>query len=411
MTTDPRTMLFMSNAIAFVASAFLMLEWHLLRERSLAYWSAGFGAIVAGCTITPLREQGFFIAGIWVANGLLVVAHIAFLFGTSAFAGKRPPKAWTCVLIAWLAMLAVPEGPARTQVLALTNSLIVALLSLKCADLLGGLRKRRDPDTTVLAFAFLGHGAFYLFKAFAVFLPGAFINLTHYSGLMISVSLFEGIMMEVALALSIVGTLRRRREQSIVKLAEHDPLTGLLNRRGFEARANALLRAEAGQGALLLLDIDHFKSINDGYGHPEGDRLLIALGVFLNSALPENAVYARLGGDEFAVLLPGTSALSALTLGKTLCQGFARIGARGNGGTLSIGCATYSEGSLALEELQAIADRALYDAKRQGRNRSSHRDATPADTALSSIPALHEAHVPATSADVLSIAAASPTRA
>jgi diguanylate cyclase (GGDEF)-like protein len=368
-------MLFMTNAVAFVASAFLLFEWHLLRERSLAYWSAGFAAIVVGCAITPLREAGFFIAGVWLANGMLVLAHVAFLYGTASFLGRRISPAWCLVLPAWALMLAVPDDGARTQILSLVNALLVAVLSLRSAQMLGGLRGRRDPDTTLLAFAFLGHGGFYLLKTLMAFVPGAFIDLSHYTGLMISISLFEGIMMEVALALSIVGALRRRRERSIVRLAEHDPLTGLLNRRGFEARARTVLAQEDGPVALLLLDIDHFKSINDGYGHPEGDRLLVALGVFLNSTLPHRAIWGRLGGDEFAVLLPRTDVFAALTLAKALCQGFARVGGgRGQGGTLSIGCATYAEGAIDLEALSAVADRALYDAKRQGRNRASHRE-------------------------------------
>lgn len=101
----------------------------------------------------------------------------------------------------------------------------------------------------------------------------------------------------------------------------------------------------------------------------------MALGVFLNSTLPARAISARLGGDEFAIFLPDTDAFAALTLAKALCRGFARVGGgRGNGGTLSIGCATHAAGPIDLEVLAAVADRALYDAKRQGRNRSSHRE-------------------------------------
>ncbi|WP_442045455.1 diguanylate cyclase domain-containing protein [Novosphingobium sp. YAF33] len=375
MTIDPRTMLFMTNAVAFVASAFLLFEWHLLRERSLAYWSAGFAAIVLGCAITPLREAGFFIAGVWLANGLLVTAHLAFLYGTAAFLGRRVSPGWCLTLPVWGLMLAIPDDASRTQVLSMMNALLVAVLSLKSGHMLGGLRQHRNPDSALLAFAFLAHGGFYLFKTLTAFVPGAFVNLFHYTGLMILVSLFEGIMMEVALALSIVGALRRRRERSIVRLAEHDPLTGLLNRRGFDVRARAALEEEGAPAALLLLDIDHFKSINDGYGHPEGDRLLVALGVFLNSTLPGHAIWARLGGDEFAILLPRTDSFAAQSLAKALCRGFASVGGgRGNGGTLSIGCATQSAGAIDLETLFGVADRALYDAKRQGRNRPSHRE-------------------------------------
>ncbi|MFD2134145.1 GGDEF domain-containing protein [Novosphingobium resinovorum] len=144
--------------------------------------------------------------------------------------------------------------------------------------------------------------------------------MSSYSGVLIPISLFEGILVEVALAMSVAGALRRRREERATRLAESDPLTGLLNRRGFEARTRDVQQSG---GSLLLIDIDNFKTINDCFGHQGGDRLLVDLAAFLRLRLPGSAISARLGGDEFVVLLPGMDEGRSLGLAEDLCSGFA----------------------------------------------------------------------------------------
>ena len=111
------------------------------------------------------------------------------------------------------------------------------------------------------------------------------------------------------IALSMTGTERYRREKRIARLAARDPLTALYNRRALEVRAPRLLDdvSSARPGALLLIDIDNFKLVNDLYGHTAGDRLLVALSEMIRSVLPEGALAARLGGDEFVILLSNAS--------------------------------------------------------------------------------------------------------
>ena len=102
-------------------------------------------------------------------------------------------------------------------------------------------------------------------------------------------------------------TDRRRSEEQLIHLADHDPLTGLLNRRSFEREleAHRLRRARyGGGGAVIMLDLDHFKFINDTLGHHAGDEAIITASRVLGSRLRGTDVLARLGGDEFAVLLP-----------------------------------------------------------------------------------------------------------
>lgn len=154
--------------------------------------------------------------------------------------------------------------------------------------------------------------------------------------------------------------------------AETDPLSGVLNRRGFEGRASHLLEQSRRRGTpvtLLLLDLDHFKAINDSLGHAAGDRAIRWFAAMLNETTPQSAVVARLGGEEFAVLLDRSTRETARLLAEaireaTLSGGEAEVPSM----TVSIGVADMRpEDSLSL--MTERADAALYEAKRAGRNR------------------------------------------
>ncbi|MGI5152382.1 putative bifunctional diguanylate cyclase/phosphodiesterase [Plantactinospora sp. CA-294935] len=166
----------------------------------------------------------------------------------------------------------------------------------------------------------------------------------------------------------------RQVQDELAYLAEHDPLTGLPNRRALTARMSELTAAGGpAAAALLLIDIDNFKDINDLRGHAIGDEVLRLLARLLPNHLPAEAVLGRLGGDEFAVLLPDCDADRALAIGAGLCDLVARtpLAVRGEPlrVTLSIGAApldTADDDTLLL----AHADLALYQAKGEGRNRA-----------------------------------------
>ncbi|PRY14557.1 putative bifunctional diguanylate cyclase/phosphodiesterase [Kineococcus rhizosphaerae] len=157
----------------------------------------------------------------------------------------------------------------------------------------------------------------------------------------------------------VVGALVRRASD-----AQHDSLTGLRNRRGFDAALDAeLLRTRHGAPlAAALLDVDHFKTVNDGQGHAAGDRLLQQLSAQLQEGLPAGAVLARYGGDEFALLLPGCSGAAALDLVDRLRATLAGAGC-------SAGVAGHLPGESGAD-LVRRADTALYAAKLAGRGRS-----------------------------------------
>lgn len=170
-----------------------------------------------------------------------------------------------------------------------------------------------------------------------------------------------------------VDVTEARREEARLRLASQtDPLTQLLNRTGFDEGARQLLAATAGQRvALLYLDLDRFKPVNDQHGHPTGDALLKAVALRLRHALRPGDLVGRLGGDEFAVMLPQLHEAGAATT--VSAKLLAALSAPYHIGHLeleigvSIGYSVGTTGSASLEQLVAEADTWLYEAKRAGR--------------------------------------------
>jgi diguanylate cyclase (GGDEF)-like protein/PAS domain S-box-containing protein len=177
-------------------------------------------------------------------------------------------------------------------------------------------------------------------------------------------------------------TDRKAIEEDLEQLSRKDALTGLLNRRSFDEalkRELAYSRRYGQAGALLMVDVDHLKRINDKLGHVAGDHALRKVAGVLNAnlretdvvALEHDSVAARLGGDEFAVLLPGTDAAGAKAVAERLVSSIASVGLRVDGQPvhlgISVGTALYDERDHeSAGELLDRADRAMYVAKARG---------------------------------------------
>ncbi|NTX90506.1 MULTISPECIES: GGDEF domain-containing protein [unclassified Pseudomonas] len=375
MALDPPTMLTLSIALAAAAALYLAIEWRNVREPSLLFWSAGFSTIAVGSTLALLRMGGFPLLGIWFANGLLVTAHWLFLLGVARFTEARLSRAWYLIFVAWTAMLLLPEGQAWSKVMLLANSLLVALPTLRASALLRPHGKSLSVGAGQLRYVLLLHGLFYLAKPLTALVPGTLIDLTAFRGAIIQVSLVEGTMAIMLIALSMTGTERYRREKRMARLAARDPLTALYNRRALEVRAPRLLEevCSARPGALLLIDIDNFKLVNDLHGHIAGDRLLVMLSEMIRALLPGGALAARLGGDEFVILLGDVTDERVVALGSALREQFHRAAAQAfatpEAVTLSIGASLFDRPPASLAALIEQGDAALYESKRGGRDR------------------------------------------
>ncbi|HEX2163907.1 MAG TPA: EAL domain-containing protein [Thermoanaerobaculia bacterium] len=179
-----------------------------------------------------------------------------------------------------------------------------------------------------------------------------------------------------AIGVALDLTDRRAMESRLAHLADHDPLTDLVNRRRFEEEVAALLgRPGSPRAALLWLDLDQFKEINDSLGHHAGDELLREVGRLLRAELRAGDLLARLGGDEFAVLLPDAGREQAVAVAQRILAGLRgtakAIGGRPLQVTTSIGIVLAPEHGTASVELLANADLAMYAAKAEGGNRWS----------------------------------------
>jgi diguanylate cyclase (GGDEF)-like protein/PAS domain S-box-containing protein len=168
----------------------------------------------------------------------------------------------------------------------------------------------------------------------------------------------------------------KRQEEQLLHLATHDPLTGLHNRREFNAileRHLAHAKRYGGQGAVLWMDLDGFKEINDGLGHKAGDELLASLAHRMKSTIRESDVLARLGGDEFAVLYPNIDSTQAQIAATRLLDAIRQHTASIQGQTIrttaSMGIVIFPVHGMQATELLMQADMAMYRAKEQGRNR------------------------------------------
>jgi diguanylate cyclase (GGDEF)-like protein/PAS domain S-box-containing protein len=167
----------------------------------------------------------------------------------------------------------------------------------------------------------------------------------------------------------------RLQNQELETLAKRDPLTGVANRRAFmEWFETQFARARIEGMALscVMVDIDHFKRINDTHGHATGDEVIRRLAELLSSAVRDSDAVCRYGGEEFCIALPGAQSDVAARVAGRLCQkarspGFARVPF-----TVSFGVAALASGALTLAELLEQADRALYASKEAGRDKVTH---------------------------------------
>jgi diguanylate cyclase (GGDEF)-like protein/PAS domain S-box-containing protein len=171
-------------------------------------------------------------------------------------------------------------------------------------------------------------------------------------------------------------TPEKLAEKRLIAMATTDSLTGLFNRRHFFELSNLELARSRRNGnplVMLMMDIDHFKNINDTFGHQAGDTVLETLARFGRTCIRAVDVFGRIGGEEFAILLPETKLEDGVAVAERLRHGVERMQIDADGATLSItvsiGVACALAGSHHFDEILAESDRALYKAKCNGRNR------------------------------------------
>ncbi|MHB0992524.1 MAG: GGDEF domain-containing protein [Burkholderiales bacterium] len=311
---------------------------------------------------------------------LIAVAIMLQYGGIQAFREKATdwriallPVVWVFAQSVWFAVLH-QDAIARS----IANSLLYAAGFAACARVL--FVDIEQPlklayRFTGLAFAFLSVLLLVRVMMIGLFPARSYLNL--YSQISINpLSFFIGSMLQLCVTFGFILMLNYRLVADLQKLASRDILTGAYNRRRLEEEAVLLWARHLRTGdtlAIMLIDIDDFKLINDCYGHAAGDEILRRLVEIAQGGIRADDFFARYGGDEFCILLPSTTQKEALLLAERLRMAYAEMNLEFNGkmlaGTITIGIADSAHGAQTFSSLIAEADQALYHAKQQGRNR------------------------------------------
>jgi diguanylate cyclase (GGDEF)-like protein len=358
-----------------VAGCLLLVSWlQHRRQPALGVWAVGFftASIAAALIIVARGEIPSFLS-IVVGNAILAVAYGILWSGARTFERKRisVPLALVGLLI-WLAACSFSPIYSRPE----ARASVMAAIGI-CYTLLAVVelwRGRGDgawrwPIIVVL----LAHAA-----SIPIHIPVA-VAWKHPDPIdldFLTFMIFEAAFVSICGAYLFGGLVNERISMNFRQASLTDPLTGVTNRRGFfEIGERHLERARLGNEpiAIVMFDLDRFKTINDQFGHAIGDEVLIAFCRLASAQLRPKDLFARIGGEEFVTLLPNTTTQDALRLAErvrsaiegashTVEDPLVRM-------TVSVGVASPTEGTTALDVLVSAADNALYRAKTAGRNR------------------------------------------
>jgi len=310
------------------------------------------------------------------AGGHLALA-VSALGAVLVLAVSRWSMPDSVLLLGWLALVAVVGAfsvrfPARVPAASVVASLVVGTALVSAGMVVVGRPAVDGADNEMLFLVPVLYAAYFCRAWVAAAVTATAVG-SYGAALVVIGAPAAARWLTTSAALTLVVTtvtLVRGRDASRILAANaeagRDPLTALLNRRGLAGLAAEL--APTGPVSLLLVDVDHFKQVNDQYGHGVGDAVLIRLAEALRDQAGPADLVARLGGEEFALVLPGCDAADAVRLAERLRRQVSEASSSWPAPlTLSVGTAT-GRGPLQLPELLGAADRALYAAKAAGRN-------------------------------------------
>ena len=345
--------------LPLVAFAAIGIPYGVLCRRLPEGWSRDVAmGILFGVAAMLMMEHP-----ILLAPGVMVdMRHLAIAFA-GAFAG--PLAMLGSLAIGAAARLAAGGEGALAGVVGMAIAGGAGLLWARLALTRDGLSAR---GLSLLGAMICVH----LLAAFVLPLDLAMGFLRRFSLAMAGLNVFG--------ALVVGGAIGRERllaltEQALCRSASRDPLTGTLNRRGFEEMATAArTRSAPGEGGMLMvLDLDHFKQVNDTHGHGVGDEVLVQAARRLQGELRSSDVLGRFGGEEFVVFVPSVDREQAGSVARRLQRSIGkrpfRAGERSLAVTVSAGGWWFDEDA-DLDEAFDVADALLYEAKRQGRDRA-----------------------------------------
>ena len=368
---DIPTLAFVAVCIGALLGLMLIFAWLQQRNvRALAWWGSayliGASSIAFWCAPTPLYE----VPSEW-SQTLTFLACGMIWNGVRLFHGRRvlPTAAFSGAII-WLGLCQLPTFAQGSNQRIALGVFVVAMYTFFIAfELQRERRKSLYSRTAAILVPFLHAAIFLLPLGMQAFLPAI------YAASWLTVFTLETMLYAVGTAFIILLMVKDNDVDLYRSAASTDPLTGLLNRRAFLEGALSLCARQANRGlpvSLLMLDLDHFKSINDRFGHATGDEVLRVFANVARSNMRGGDLVGRLGGEEFAVIVPEPMQFAS-RIAERLRAAFEAAGVTIDnhvlGATCSIGAAELIEAVTDISGLIARADAALYRAKRDGRNR------------------------------------------
>ena len=378
MNLDVNTLFMVTIYVEAILGLLLLFAWaQNMAIRAVAWW--GFGHLIRAASVVLFGMYGSApeLITIDLANALLFSAFAITWTGARVFDGRSPSYVGLFGgAVLWLAACRIPAIAHSMEARVLISSFIITGYTWGAAYEFWRGRSEPLVSRWPAIFMLFAHGSLFLLRtplaAVLPWLPDSQV----YESVWLTVLSFEALLFTIAIAFILLAMAKERIEFLHKTASLVDPLTGIANRRAFLEGAAVMARridADPRPAAVLLVDLDHFKSINDTFGHALGDRVLQ---VFAETALANLGPYdllGRLGGEEFAVALYDVDRDRAVDIAEAIRQSFEDIASEVDShpvaATCSIGIAVSEQGPLDMSALLGQADQALYTAKERGRNR------------------------------------------
>jgi diguanylate cyclase (GGDEF)-like protein len=377
MNLDVNTLFMVTIYVEAILGLLLLFAWAQNTQiHAVAWW--GFAHLIRAASIVLFGMYGSApdLITIDLANALLFTAFAVTWTGARVFDGRPVEPVYLVTgAVIWLLVCRLPVLAEAIETRAMIASGIITAYTWLTAYEFWRGRNEQLVSRWPAIFMLFAHGALFLLRTpLVMLLPWSPTNM--YGSVWLTVLSFEALLFTISIAFILLAMAKERTELRHRTAAMVDPLTGIANRRAFLHDAGLLAKRHAANPkptAVLLIDLDHFKSINDRFGHALGDRVLEMFTTSARQSIRASDLIGRLGGEEFAALLYDTTLEKAVAAAERMRDNFARVaqdvGGRPVCATVSIGLVHCVEAILDVPELLAQADQALYFAKENGRNR------------------------------------------
>ncbi|HVW91526.1 MAG TPA: GGDEF domain-containing protein [Devosia sp.] len=368
--------------IAVLGAQMLFFWWRDRRAPWLAWYAATFLVGTGALLIYLLPSEGHEFMNFGPGNSLRILPFVFVWHGARTFARRKPEQLVGVLAVAiWLALCSVPSFLASLEWRVMAASVYIVVFCGLAAYELWRLRGEHLPSLYPAMLTYVSYATLGAVRIFIVDMVPFPVGARPMEAGWVAASAFVTFIHAVFLTALTISMTREREELEQRRFALSDPLTGLLNRRAFLDQVGEPRRRPTGAQpiTLLVLDLDHFKLINDRYGHEAGDRMLRHFAEIAGAAIRPGDLLFRMGGEEFCAVLHNTRVPQARQIAERLRRAYAERPIQVDGetifGTVSIGIAAEEQAGTDLDLLLAAADAALYAAKARGRNQTAVAEA------------------------------------